>query len=385
MSILVFLQSLSGHNLEYFHHLYSLAVTDGANVYSFLVPQDFSKKRSMFDWPEADNVRIIQYEKELQCASGDSLIRLFIHSLRVNIFLCKYIKLLCTDKVFLVSIMPTVPFAPLLIPSKVRLSGIIYSDYLWNKDNLRPLARLVNWMKYFIFSLPVFENVFMLNDEKGANFFNTRYKTNKFRFLPDPHIYFEIPPAKSIREQYGITEDKIIFSHFGSLSSYKSSCLILKSLRLLSEEQRKKYVFIFAGKVQEGIKKEFYSLYGEVKDCVNVILEDSFCEFDYFAMLARDSNAILIPYQRSTQSSGIIGYASQYNTPVIGPSDGLLGELIQRYGLGYCLENISAEALVESYSLIENGSILAPDDKYCRDNTVEKFLDVIRFGVLNNR
>ena len=41
-----------------------------------------------------------------------------------------------------------------------------------------------------------------------------------------------------------------------------------------------------------------------------------------------------MPYHITNLSSGVIGYAALFGKPVIGPSKGLLGHLINKYQLG---------------------------------------------------
>lgn len=72
---------------------------------------------------------------------------------------------------------------------------------------------------------------------------------------------------------------------------------------------------------------------------------------------------VLVPYKNVEQSSGIIGYAAQYNKPVIGPSEGLLGELIREYRLGYTITQLSVSNLSEKMKELLN------DDYHAIDGT----------------
>lgn len=85
-----------------------------------------------------------------------------------------------------------------------------------------------------------------------------------------------------------------------------------------------------------------------------------------------------MPYKVNTQSSGIIGYASQFNTPVLALAEGLIGKLVSKYKLGYTINEISPKAIAEFINQWEGKNKSIPKD-YIEINTVGRFLEMIEF------
>ena len=110
----------------------------------------------------------------------------------------------------------------------------------------------------------------------------------------------------------------------------------------LSKDELKGKSFIFAGKVYDDIRDEFYQKYRNLQDKVQILCFDEFCEYSFLGSLCLSSNFILLPYSNTSQSSGVIGYASQFQIPVVVAKQGLLGKLVKRYKLGVLLEDASS-------------------------------------------
>jgi hypothetical protein len=53
--ILIFDVEVSGHHLEYLHHIYSLA-TQSKDTYIFCLPKEFNNVKSQFEWKKCDNI-----------------------------------------------------------------------------------------------------------------------------------------------------------------------------------------------------------------------------------------------------------------------------------------------------------------------------------------
>ena len=108
-------------------------------------------------------------------------------------------------------------------------------------------------------------------------------------------------------------------------------------------------------------------------------------KFEELAYLFELTNYVLVPYQHVEQSSGIIGYAAQFNNPVIGPSEGLLGELISSYNLGYTITNINADRLAEIISkLLKNTPRKIDGTSYLSISSLDNFSKII-YGVKDEK
>ena len=58
--ILIFDVEVTGHHLEYLHHIYSLA-TQSNDTYIFCLPKEFNKVKSQFEWEKCDNIIFDNY------------------------------------------------------------------------------------------------------------------------------------------------------------------------------------------------------------------------------------------------------------------------------------------------------------------------------------
>lgn len=83
---------------------------------------------------------------------------------------------------------------------------------------------------------------------------------------------------------------------------------------------------------------------------------------------------ILIPYTNTNQSSGVIGYASYFNKTVIGPKEGLLGQIIQSYNLGLTLSKPDA---INIKNNIISSVIPKGNNNYKQTHTVNEFIKTI--------
>ena len=171
-----------------------------------------------------------------------------------------------------------------------------------------------------------------------------------------------------------------MFIHFGGLQKRKGTMLIMDSIKMLSPEEKMKYAFVFAGKVYDEMRQEFYEAYKELKDSVQIILKDEFCSYDFLASLCTTCDCILIPYLVTTQSSGLIGYASQFRKPVIAPNKDIIGRLVGEYELGYMLPETNSVELIKAYKRVYQGTVQPPSKLYCEMNNIQNFQNVISSG-----
>jgi hypothetical protein len=85
-----------------------------------------------------------------------------------------------------------------------------------------------------------------------------------------------------------------------------------------------------------------------------------------------------MPYTQSYRSSGAIGYASLFGKPVLGPSSGLIGRLIEENNLGITIDTIDGVHIARGINELCNMHI--SDDKlrkYADTHTVEEFNSVV--------
>ena len=217
------------------------------------------------------------------------------------------------------------------------------------------------------------EYIYILNDEESTNVFNEIYHTNKFRFIPDPVPEIDITKCLNIRKDLNIPEEHKVYLHFGLMSERKGTLEILKAIEISSKSELNDVTFIFAGILDKGIKDEFVSLQDRIRDRVNILVFDQFCSYEFLFNLCFTCDVILMPYKLTSLSSGVIGYAAVFSKPVIGPSDGLIGNIIRKYNLGYCLPKITTAEIKKAFST----DIAVSENNYTRDNGLNGFINVI--------
>ncbi len=379
MRILIYENNINGHRLEYLHHLHDVASLMPEHRFVFALPEAFVEKKQMFEWKELTNVSYDLSVKQAFTEPGNgNPIRLLKSSYRKCKELMYYVNKHDANSVFVNTIIHYVPCFPLVVTGKTQVTGVLYNIYLRDERKGSFVSSMINKIKYKVMAKGKgFGQILVLNDKESADRLNQLYKTRRFQFIPDPYTPIPISESIDIRKEFNIPECSALFSHFGGLQGRKGTMDILDSISLLTEEEKSQYVFFFAGKVYKDIEVKFKERVKELQASgYKIIFQEGFCSYEFLAALCKASDAILIPYRKTSQSSGLIGYASQFATPVIAPSTGLIGHLVKKYGLGYCIEDCNPTSLVESYKHIYNKDIVTPSDEYCLTNSVSGFVDV---------
>lgn len=375
MKILIFDPNISGHHLEYLHHLYMMAMGQKEHEYVFVVHRDFEQRRTLMKWPESKNISF-DFLPPIKEQAKNSIVEMVKASWSLCKLLSKYVKKHQAKKVFTNNLISFVPFAPLFLGRGVTISGIIYHIYLYKETELSRAQRLLNAFKYQVMARSrAFGSILILNDPESADVFNHKYKCDKFVGLPDPFVPISTESTFNFREQYGIPQTAKVYAHFGGLAKRKGTLDIIQSLRLLDREKRNNYWFVFAGVLNNDVKDAFYQMYDELKDCCHIIIKDEFCSYEYLASLCQGCDAILAPYHETDLSSGMFGYASQFGKPLIAPASGLVGKVLKKYQMGFGLDSQGVTSLCKSYDTVRViGDI---PKKYIIDNNVETFQNVI--------
>lgn len=370
MRTLIFDSTLTGHHLEYLHHYYRGILTRKNEDFVICVPEDdFNKQKDNYVWRDSNNVIFEFLSSEdlhhVSCKSGMN--RYFAEA---QLIACKA-KELNVNRVILTNFIHTIPFLLWLMPKKVKVRGIIYRIYLYGKKNLR--YRIENFCYWLMAKSKIMDRIFILNDQNSADRLNNIHKTDKFTFLPDPVPEVDKSILENIRDIYGIPIENKVFLHFGGLTKRKGTLEILKAIDLCDGEILKNKTFIFAGRIYDDMSEEFYKLENAVKQKTQIIVFDEFCSYIFLYKLCYSSDVILIPYQQTNLSSGVLGYAAVFEKPVIGPIGGLIGNLIRKYQMGYVLPEITDRALSESFSK----NIKFQPSEYVKQNQLEEFINCI--------
>ncbi len=367
MTKLLFETSLKGHRIEYVHHIYLGMLEHPDDEFVIVVPEVFKEKRELYHWPDASHIRFVYMSEALKGCKESGTLR---QSFRRALMLRKYVIEEKVDSVFLNDLMAYIPAISLLIPHRVKVSGILYNIYLYLWKNSSLKTRILDIIKYLIMRFsPCIKAVFVLNDASSAAKLNKLYHTDKFKFITDPYNAIDYSP-RDVRKELGVSVDDKIFLHFGGLSVRKGTLDILRALALLPAYERKKCFFVFAGKIYEPIKAEFYGLLNNLSKDIRVRFYDQFCSNELLADLCVSSDFILMPYRNTAQSSGLLGHAAYYGTPVIGPKDGLIGKLIRKNHLGIQIDSISPASIADA---ICKSVPFRLDTKYLDQVSIDQF------------
>lgn len=372
MRKMLFETMLSGHRMEYIHHIYMGMIEHPSDEYVIVVPKEFEEKKGLYDWPKVDNICFKFIEEENASANDDN--GLLKESFSKTKLLRKYVLQEQPESVFLISLMAYIPFLPLLIPKSVNVSGILYKIYLyrWSKSSWK--TKIGDVLKFLLISgRNCIKTVFVLNDAPSAQVFNKLYHTKKFRYITDPYNVLHYKPI-NLRDELAIPKNNNVFLHFGGLSRRKGTLVILEAIKLMNEEVRKTCTFIFAGRVYSPIHDEFYSHIKELTTNCNIIVFDEFVSNERLADLCVTCDFILAPYSNTIQSSGVLGHAANYERPVIGPANGLVGKLIRRNQLGIAMKDINSVELARVMSEVKPHKL---QSSYKSTITVRSFIDTI--------
>ena len=241
------------------------------------------------------------------------------------------------------------------------------------------MARLRESLYYWTFAKSrVFKDIFMLNDAVSARYLNAKLETDKFKHLPDPFVPLDKRDITDIRSELGIAPAKKMFIHFGGLGRDKGTLNILDAILLMQEEDLKQAAFVFAEVVYDDIKKEFYEKLKLIEDKVQVQVFDQFCTYSFLGSLCFSTDYILIPYKRTSNSSGLIGYAAQFGKPVIAPDERLLGKLIRQFELGITMADTRPKTIAQVLSQQINSDVdYVVSSEYLKLNTVDSFAEAI--------
>ena len=330
MTYLVFFSDINGHNLEYCHHIYNVSKEIKKIDFVFVVPEDFLLIRDRLIWDNATNI-IFDYidKRSFRKINNKNLIA---RSYNVSLLFKTYYKRYNPCGAFVSTLNEVVPMLPFVFYRRANISGIIYRIYLYEWKESSIVRRIIDASKMYLLSKSkLFSNILILNDSVSSRYLNNIYSTNKFKDIIDPYIPLIHSQNHDFRREYSIPTDSLLYSHIGSMNESKGTIDLLKALKRLvsGDVVFNDVVFAFVGKISDEINDEFYELIEQLTPNVKIIVKNEFCDYDTIANLCYESNLLILPYKRTSQSSGIIGYASQFSVPFLMPKKGLLKRLVR--------------------------------------------------------
>ncbi|MBP5420424.1 MAG: glycosyltransferase [Bacteroidales bacterium] len=372
MTTLVFDPQVEGHHLECLHNLYLGALRKPNHKFIFAVSSEFEKLRAQYEWPKAEHITF-------DLIDGLSALRLgsiYASAWRLSKVVRRLVEIHKVDSVFLIMLLQVMPFLPFFLPRGVKASGILYNIFLYET---RFGQRIYEMLMCLIMSAHRgIERVFVMNDQSAVDTFNRKFCTKTFAYITDPMQYIDIDKTECIRSELNAKPTDKIFLHFGAMDRRKGTLEILDAIGVAAADELRNRIFVFAGRIESGMKADFYEKLNSVANKAHIVVFDKFCDTQFLFNLCRSCDYILMPYTQSYRSSGAIGYASLFGKPVLGPSSGLIGRLIEENNLGITIDTIDGEHIARGINELCNMHI--SDDKlrkYADTHTVEEFNSVV--------
>ena len=131
MKKMIFEPKISGHVLEWLHHLYEY-VSDKQDEYIFVLPRKFIQEKNLFSWKRTENIRFVYLtEDEERKCNKYTLLR---NSLNASIIVRKYVKQENVSEVFFIFLMKFIPFVLFSLPANCKISGVLYRIYLYDSS-----------------------------------------------------------------------------------------------------------------------------------------------------------------------------------------------------------------------------------------------------------
>lgn len=376
---LIHTDMISGHRLEYIHHLYMGALLRPEDRFVFALPKQFEFDSTCLDWPCSENVKILILKENEEAPHNCSLLKKgWINSKTIG----KYAKEYNVTDVIVISIMSYLPFLPLFLNRNVRFSGIVYRIYLYEWKNESISKKFQDALKYCIMShFKVFYRIFICNDTVSAQCLNRIFKTDKYCYMPDPIASMSNYVGYNLRTELKIPASKKILLHPGTMDSYKNTLGILRAFLKLDVKVSENLTLILAGRVVPGIRKEFDQIYKQVEKKMQIIFIEGYLPFERLTDLFVTSDYVLIPYTVKCQSSGVVGHAAYYGKPVIVSKGGVIGKMVRKWNLGIIIQSSSEECIIKSINSVMNCEFRSTKgNDYYRSHSIESFVNTI-YGV----
>ncbi len=243
----------------------------------------------------------------------------------------------------------------LIFKTKILYRGIIFSQF-FRQDKSKSLKNRIRFFKrYTLIKLLVrnrfIKNIYFLNDNNGVQDANNLLKTNKLISISDPVEEFDPSIITELRTVYQIPTDHKIFLHYGSMDYRKGSLLILQALLDINDQLYNNVTLIYAGKSNKPqLNQDIVNCINELsKKGLNIVFINDYIDKSLTQSLFTVADYCLCPYSSTEASSGCVGLSIASNTIIIGPEEGLLGEIIKESGIGIVIQDIDKMKLTKLF------------------------------------
>ncbi len=159
---------------------------------------------------------------------------------------------------------------------------------------------------------------------------------SKLRYLPDPAEY-KRGVRQECRAALGIADTDVAIIVFGSIDARKGIDSLLNCLA--SQEHLESYVVILAGR-QSGYLSNLLRVdaYAGLLSKKRLIVLDCFLTEAQQDLVFTAADVVWVGYRNHIYMSGVLVLAGKASLPVVGTTEGEIGRLIERFGLGVAAE-----------------------------------------------
>lgn len=371
--VLVYDKAYSGHHAEYFQHIVDhVSAIQDIDVHFYLHPHNKLLTTSL------TNITLHYIDEKLikGWLNTKSLIKRSIKEIQ---HLFDFSKNLKTKEIIFLDLDPyQYALGSLKIKnSGFHLYGILFRPFFRiQKTKTRGIlaTAFLKWRKKFqlrwILKNKDVKKVFILNDERVASSLNNSLGTNVFRKLVDPIKVLEKNNNTSARS---LTKNLLIF---GSLDERKNIANICEALKELSLTEN--IVLKIIGRPRplsfESTIRNFLSKLKEKNPKISIEFKPEFVSHQELSDVLSRTDLILIPYIDFYFSSGIIGHAAQFNIPLMASNYGIVGELVEKYNLGYTVNPDSATDIKNAFSSFFSKPKIIDGRPYINDHQASYFV-----------
>lgn len=376
---------ITGHHSEYIGHLvdYLFKKKQNEDLYYFVVHPEFDR----FFPDIATKARLIKNVTWRQIKPKE-----YNRSKRFGMALSSFLQYqianryaleMKVDHVVLLDF-HTLKYSGMLFRPNYSISSILFLTF----HRLKRESKRQNFEYYKRYLItkysqknPRLKSIYILNDQYIVGLMNKEYKTNKFKMLPDPIPNLEALSSFDIFNHYGITKNRKIFLHIGSLGHRKGTLEVLGSVKHINADYQKDITILLVGKASIPSDEQlFVNKIAEINSTteVQVIWDNNFVPNSKMKSIFDNSDAVLLPYKNAEFSSGILGHAAVSKKTVIATGQGLIKELVLKYNLGILLDEPNEINIAKKITeLLHTKNQFIGSNDFVREHSPEIFAKIL--------
>jgi glycosyltransferase involved in cell wall biosynthesis len=181
-------------------------------------------------------------------------------------------------------------------------------------------------------------------------------KRARLRYLADPAENSVSASREESRTALGITATTVAILVFGSIDERKGINFLIE--QLVSHDDFKGYTVILAGKQSEEVRAQMRGSNCErLRSEGRLIVYDRFLDAEEQGDVFAAADVVWVGYRSHFYMSGVLVLAGRNGLPVIGTSDGEIGRMIAKHGLGIAARIHDPKSVAHALRAMLNESV----------------------------